>query len=148
MMITKTRDMTLIRQSPLTILAWRDDYLRRGGVNFAVNKHILTIHEPLWFARLRFNMPYNLLRMRTWLNPFPVFFVVASTDCDHVHTTNACRASSGRAFLQMQDDIYQSAEGPTHISVCTKDEYEMFEPTWRDYNLEAFENGHPYSPRR
>jgi len=48
----------------------------------------------------------------------------------------------------MQDDIYQSAEGPTHISVCTKDEYEMFEPTWRDYNLEAFENGHPYSPRR
>jgi hypothetical protein len=148
MMITKTRDMTLVRQGPLTILAWRDDYLHRSGVNFAMNKHILTIHEPLWFARLRFNMPYRLQRARTWLNPFPVYFVIDSTDCDHVHTTNACRASSGRALLQMQDDIYQSAEGPTHISNCTKDEYEMFEPTWRDYNLEAFEDGHPYSPRR
>ena len=147
MMITKTRDMTLIRQSPLTILAWRDDYLRRVGINFAVNKHNLTIREPLWFARLRFNTPCRLQHAKTWLNPFPVYFVCDSTDCDHVHVTSAHKAPNGRAFLREHDDIFAGAEGPTYVSICTKDEYKAFEPTWRDYNLEAFEDGHPYSPR-
>ena len=41
--IYKGRDLALVRQGPFTILAWRDDYLRRVGINFAVNKHNLTI---------------------------------------------------------------------------------------------------------
>ena len=90
---------------------------------------------------------YHAERLPTVLRPFPVYYEVDSRDCDHVRGVSAHRAATGYHYLKQRDAEYEYAEGPTFVTRITKHEYDTFEAWSRDYLTEAYEDGHPHSPR-
>lgn len=78
------------------------------------------------------------------LNPFPVYFMVDSTDCDHCNVRYVERATCGYEYLKIREHIFYWAEGPTSVVRVTRKDFKEFESSIRDYAAEAFENGHPH----
>ena len=86
-------------------------------------------------------------RIAMMLNPFPVYYIVDSTDCDHYRVTSAGRASCGWQYLKFRDDEFAQAEGPTSVYRVSRKVAEDFRCSERDYGAEAYERGNPYSIR-
>ena len=86
-------------------------------------------------------------RIAMMLNPFPVYYIVDSTDCDHYRVTSAGRASCGWQYLKFRDDEFAQAEGPTSVYRVSRKVAEDFRGSERDYGAEAYERGNPYSIR-
>tara|TARA_Y100001963_G_scaffold34520_1_gene48093 strand:+ start:173 stop:604 length:432 start_codon:yes stop_codon:yes gene_type:complete len=111
----------------------------------------VTLNVGSWSKSLRIPFEYyryQAKRIATMLNPFPVYYVTDSTDCDHYRVTSAGKASNGWKYLKARDSAYEEAEGPTSVYRITKKEYDEYETTRRDYALEAFEDGHQHWVRR
>ena len=92
------------------------------------------------------SVKYWTKRLSYMMNPFPVYWASDSRDCDHVRATSPHRSSNGYIYTKDVDALYEGAEGPTSHWRITKSEYRGFVSSWRDYNSEAHENGHPYNP--
>tara|TARA_R110000851_G_scaffold186113_1_gene335413 strand:- start:72 stop:494 length:423 start_codon:yes stop_codon:yes gene_type:complete len=88
---------------------------------------------------------YKWERFTTACNPFNVYYIVDSRDCDHCRTITAHKAPNGYDYLMGRDIDYQDAEGPVSHRVVSRAEFEAHEASFKDYILEAYENGHPYS---
>jgi len=74
-----------------------------------------------------------------------IYIEISETDCDH------CRVTYAREFFYKQevqpylDDLYDHAEGPIGAWPISRKEYESYQPSFRDFVMEAHEDGHPYS---
>ena len=97
--------------------------------------------------RKRDSLVRTTRRIAMMLNPFPVYYVVHSIDCDHVSSTSARRASCGYQYIKDKEETYAWAEGPTTVDRVNRTVYDVFEDEWRDHGAEAHERGNPYSIR-
>lgn len=86
-------------------------------------------------------------RIAMMLNPFPIYYIVDATDCDHYRVRSAGRASCGWQYLKTRDDEFAQAEGPTSMYRVSRKVAEDFRRSERDYGAEAYERGSPYSIR-
>ena len=84
-------------------------------------------------------------RAKVAVIPWPIYYINDGRDCDHVRVIAAHKARNGLEFLRGCDSIYEHAEGPEYIWRVSKAEYEVHETSRRDYLMEAYEDGHPYS---
>lgn len=102
-------------------------------VSFIVGKYL---NIKYWFK-------YHKPLMR--LNPFPIYYIEDSRDCDHVRSCSSSKAKNGWNYVARRNSAYENAEGPTSIYRISKKEYKTFTSYTRDYIAEAHEDGHPYS---
>jgi hypothetical protein len=73
-----------------------------------------------------------------WLVPVYIW----GRDCDNCESSRITWIEPDlEVFNQLVADVYDSAEGLTAIRVLTPEEAADFTPSFRDRNLEAFENG-------
>jgi len=64
-----------------------------------------------------------------------------SRDCDCAESTSRHFFESRAEFEQWENSVYDWAEGPVSVKIVSRDEYEDFEPYFRDRVMEAYENG-------
>lgn len=77
-------------------------------------------------------------------NGFVVLFV-DSTDCDHYRVKTAWQYQAIPSHIMRTiDEIYNNAEGPTYVEIGRPSDFEDYETEYRDYALEAFEDGHSH----
>jgi hypothetical protein len=69
-----------------------------------------------------------------------VYFEASTTDCDCVTSEWDGICENIWAYKEMEQDIYESAEGATGVSIISKKEYRDYHHT-TDHIMNAFENG-------
>jgi hypothetical protein len=75
-----------------------------------------------------------------------VFVMIDSTDCDHCRSTSLTEIKAGvMSFQALENHVYENAEGSTYLSILSPAEAKEFNPSFRDYIAEAYEDGHPWS---
>jgi len=73
-----------------------------------------------------------------------VYFYQSGTDCDGVSSGNGIKYKNIFAAEREQESDYEWADGPLYFSRITKAEYEKSESHYRDYGMEAHEDGHSH----
>ena len=76
-----------------------------------------------------------------WLGK--VGLTIDSTDCDHCQSITH-RVLDLRAYPNYVDNVYNAAEGPTHLSHYHPLDHDLAEEYKKDHLAEAHENGHPH----
>lgn len=72
------------------------------------------------------------------------YYINSGTDCDGVSSSRAVSFPNAAEAERQMNEAYQWADGPEYFTKCTKEQYEEYEATWRDYGMEAYEDGHPH----
>jgi hypothetical protein len=132
----------------VTIVTISDDWTKKLEiVSVQILDHTASIQtfDVRKYHAFKRRLKSKFNHVKTWLNPFPVYFINDGMDCDCVRTTRACRSKNGYTFLKDCEAIYEGAEGPEHIQVVSRKEYEDHTTQTRDLALEAFEDGHPHN---
>lgn len=124
------------------------------GVTFGfVTKHgyvdvVISGTKLFYYARHRaprHAMQHALSKLKFWasfLQVWPVYFVVFSRDCDLCESKRLVRAPNffvGYRALRAQADDW--TEGPFGFWQVSRREARSFEPEWRDRIGEAFDDG-------
>lgn len=73
-----------------------------------------------------------------------VYFIEGGTDCDGVSSSSSIKYKNIFAAEKAQDHAYEWADGPLYFTRCSKEEHMEYQNTWRDYGMEAHEDGHPH----
>lgn len=80
-------------------------------------------------------------RARLLADDEEVFCSSWSRDCDNCEGSASHRFDNEKEFQLFREDFYEGAEGPCSVERITKEQYDEFEASFRDRNMEAFENG-------
>ena len=88
-----------------------------------------------------YNYPGKVKRFLDKLFLEHIYYVQWSRDCDMFESTNASICYGRKAYIKMQEDACDWAEGPMSWNEISKEEYEEFQPDHRDRVMEAYENG-------
>ena len=72
------------------------------------------------------------------------YYVSSGTDCDGVYSTQRMKFKSAYEAEQFISKAYNWADGPLSFNPIDEETYDGFEAEWRDYGMEAYEDGHPH----
>lgn len=87
---------------------------------------------------------HHITRQLSRLDRRTQYYINWGRDCDGCESTRAVKFSSAYDALESIDASYEWADGPETWDKVTKEEYEEFQPSFRDLGMEAYENGHPH----
>jgi len=99
----------------------------------------------------KYNLPRKKSQLKLWWNEVvlrqSIYYACSSTDCDMVSSSWYGVASNRKAYREVVDSLYESAEGSVGIGRVSKDEYLEYghERHTRDRVMEAYENGRGWS---
>lgn len=101
---------------------------------FMAGKRSFVVKAP---SRLSpFEVSRRVRRFVAKLTPWPVYFIMDSTDCDLCNVVRAVRYPNGWTASRRIEVEYENAEGPLYFERVSKAEYETFENSWRDIAAE------------
>ena len=72
------------------------------------------------------------------------YYINWGRDCDGCESSRSVKFNGAYEAHTFIEEAYNWADGPETWSPCTKEEYEQYQPTFRDLGMEAYENGHPH----